>query len=144
MGEMPKLSLLSLGCEIIRVSLSKFREFADEETLKKIQKMIPNYPDNHFLWSNFREEFKWSSFKNGIVQDVMENHTQAVAPNTFARDLRSTPCSATLATKSARAYRRSSNSQSTGVKTNPTPKIQYTADGFIRNTIPNQTQKQGK
>ncbi|XP_071825874.1 cyclic nucleotide-binding domain-containing protein 2-like isoform X3 [Apostichopus japonicus] len=135
-GTMPKLSLLSLGCEIVRVSLSKFREYADEQTLEKIHGMTASYPDNQFLWSNFREEFKWSSFKNGIVQDVLENYSQTITTNTFVRDLRSGPGSS-LATKSAKAYRRQ-KSQITAGKSNPTPKIHYAATHFIDNKIPSQ------
>ncbi|KAJ8036557.1 Cyclic nucleotide-binding domain-containing protein 2 [Holothuria leucospilota] len=134
-GEMPKLSLMSLGCEVIRVSLSKFKEYADEKTLEKIQKITPKYPNNHFLWSNFQEQNNWNSFKHGVVQDVIDNHAQAVTPNTFARDLRKAPGS--LSPKQgANAYRRNSL-PTPSKKSNPMPKILYSANQWIDNKIPN-------
>lgn len=132
---MPKLSLMSLGCEVIRVSLSKFKEYADEKTLEKIQKITPKYPNNHFLWSNFQEQNNWNSFKHGVVQDVIDNHAQAVTPNTFARDLRKAPGSSSPK-QGANAYRRNSL-PTPSKKSNPMPKIPYSANQWIDNKIPN-------
>ncbi|XP_022082454.1 cyclic nucleotide-binding domain-containing protein 2-like isoform X2 [Acanthaster planci] len=89
-GEMPQFSLLSLGCELVRVSISKFHEHACEETLDRVKELIPTYPSDHFLWTSFKKQNRWTNFKNDVVHDVMDDAFAQSAPNTFARDLRST------------------------------------------------------
>ncbi|XP_038078220.1 cyclic nucleotide-binding domain-containing protein 2-like [Patiria miniata] len=90
-GKMPQYSLLSLGCELVRVSMSKFREYACEETLERVQQQIPTYPNDHFLWTSFKKQNRWTNFKNGVVKDIMDDALAQSAPNTFARNLRSVP-----------------------------------------------------
>ncbi|XP_033625260.1 cyclic nucleotide-binding domain-containing protein 2-like [Asterias rubens] len=89
MGKMPQYSLLSLGCEIVRVSITKFREFACETTLEKAVELIPKYPSDDDLWASFLKQSRWTNFKNGIVRTVMEDAQAQSVPSMFGKDHRS-------------------------------------------------------
>ena len=124
-GEMPHLSLVSHGCELIRVSMSKFREYADEDTLTKVRNLFPTYATDLELWRSFQKQNKWNNFKTDVIDNVMYHaHTsnssildKRVAPKPVSR--RSMQSDWVTNTWS----RRCSEGGSTASRTTPLPKI---------------------
>ncbi|XP_054751372.2 uncharacterized protein LOC129257139 [Lytechinus pictus] len=124
-SEMPHLSLVSHGCELIRISMSKFREFADDETLAKVTKLLPTYASDLALWRSFQKQNKWRNFKNGVITDVMR-HAHQSGPATII-DSRARPKSRRSVTSdwvtNTWSRRSSMGGESTGARNTPLPKI---------------------
>lgn len=126
---MPHLSLVSHGCEVIRISMSKFREFADDETLAKVNKLLPTYASGLELWRSFQKQNKWRNFKNGVITDVMRHAHQSgqaaiVESRTGPRSRRSVTSDWVTNTWSRRS---SMGRESTEVRNTPLPKIMTSA-----------------
>ncbi|XP_030828362.1 uncharacterized protein LOC100888893 [Strongylocentrotus purpuratus] len=127
-GEMPHLSLVSHGCEVIRISMSKFREFADDETLAKVNKLLPTYASGLELWRSFQKQNKWRNFKNGVITDVMRHAHQsdqaAIVERAGPRSRRSVTSDWVTNTWSRRS---SMGGESSEVRNTPLPKIMTSA-----------------
>ncbi|XP_071941833.1 cyclic nucleotide-binding domain-containing protein 2-like [Antedon mediterranea] len=118
-GNMPYLSLVSCGCELIRVSMSKFKEYADEKTLQKVQKMISKYPTDRNLWSRLVRQSKWNNFKNTTIENIFNEK------KTGRRTYVSRP---------------GDNCKTQFVK-NPFPKIIFNARDWASNVVPHASGK---
>ncbi|XP_033105942.1 cyclic nucleotide-binding domain-containing protein 2-like isoform X2 [Anneissia japonica] len=119
-GSMSHLSLVSCGSEIVRVSLSKFKEYADEETLAKVEEMIATYPSDSYLWSRFVKQSKWNIFKNNMIADIFREKKT----NTKRR------------TSINRSLSRSSDSDQIQFVQNAFPRINFSAQAWADNVVP--------
>lgn len=139
-GKMPHLSVVSHGCELIRISMSKFREFADDDTLAKVEKLLPTYATDLQLWRSFRKQNKWNNFKTGVISNVMRHAHQTSA----ARDPRagrtryssSTQKSVTSDWVTNTWSRRSTAGESTEPTTTPLPTIPGSTSADAKGNCP--------
>ncbi|XP_072030370.1 uncharacterized protein [Amphiura filiformis] len=139
-ASMPKLSVVSRGCEIIRVSMSKFREYADKTTRSKAEDMFTRCPSDFTLWNSFKKQNHWNNFKNGVVSDVLyDAHLNNSVNNssgshatggTVSRDI------STAATNRRRAVEisRQKNTSQITYASNPFPKISFAAEAWAGNS----------
>ena len=137
-GSMPKLSLLSLGCEIIRVSMSKFREYADKETMKKAEDMFTQCPTDYTLWTSFKKQNHWNNFKNGVVSDVLYesiiNNSQNQVGCQAGGGIMSRDISTAASRRKAVEIARQKNSSQIAYVGNPLPRISFAAGAWAENT----------
>ncbi|XP_072173773.1 uncharacterized protein [Diadema setosum] len=130
LGHMPHLSVVSHGCELIRISMSKFREYADEETLNKVRELIPTYASDLELWRSFRKQNKWNNFKSGVVREVRRHAkpTGSSVRGGGADSKSSVKGSVTSDWVTNTWSRRNTGRDSVGPSTTPLPKIPTNAD----------------
>ncbi len=138
-GSMPKLSLVSNGCEIIRVSMSKFREYSDNATHSKAEDMFTKCPSDFTLWNSFKKQNHWNNFKNGVVTDVLYdahlhnslNHSSGsqAGAGMVSRDI----STAGSNRRKAADLVRQKNTSRISYATNPFPKISFSAGAWVDN-----------
>ncbi len=80
-------SLVSQGCELIHVPRAKFRELADNDTLKEIQFTLRKYPNDEQLCKQFLDNSKWDSYKRELIETIVAEQQSS---NLFENSLRNT------------------------------------------------------
>ena len=82
----PKLvSLVSKGCEVIRVPKAQFLALADEQTLERLQGLVRAYPKDAELCRTFLQQNKWDCFKHELLEAMIGDIQSASA---FENNLR--------------------------------------------------------
>ncbi|XP_077870434.1 cyclic nucleotide-binding domain-containing protein 2-like [Saccoglossus kowalevskii] len=123
-GKMPHISLVSGGCEVIRVSMSRFREDADAATLREVEKQIPVFPSDAELCAKFLKQSKWKNFKSDIVQGIIAD-AQFKKQQTDVRGQRS-----------GRKLSDNMISNTALFTSHAMPKIQFSAEAWVSNAVP--------
>ncbi|XP_070535923.1 cyclic nucleotide-binding domain-containing protein 2-like isoform X2 [Ptychodera flava] len=123
-GTMPTLSLVSAGCELIRISMSKFRKYANEATLQEVAKQMPMYPSDAELSSKFLKQSQWKNFKSSIVEGVILDA------------LSKKPQFDRAVTIQRHRVKNTKTVENPVYVSYPMPKIPFNADAWANNAIP--------
>ena len=67
---MRKFTLVSAGCEIIRVPKLSVERMADEETIAMLETVEPGYPPDDKLFQIYQRYHTWRSFREKLVDDI--------------------------------------------------------------------------
>ena len=87
--ETPKLvSLISKGCEVIRVPKSQFLALADDETLAKLHDAVRQFPGDSDLCRIFLRRNQWDCFKHELLDAMVSDIQKGKAFENNLRNFR--------------------------------------------------------
>lgn len=69
-----KFTLVSGGCEVIKVAKDVFMKYSDDETLKKLKILTTYYPRDTILCQTYLQQSDWRTYREEIVDHVVARH----------------------------------------------------------------------
>ncbi|XP_067022612.1 cyclic nucleotide-binding domain-containing protein 2-like isoform X3 [Acropora muricata] len=69
-----KFTLVSGGCEVIKVAKDVFLKYSDDETLKKLKIFTTYYPRDSILCQTYLQQSDWRTYREEIVDHVVARH----------------------------------------------------------------------
>ena len=67
-----KFTLVSSGCEVLRITKSVIKNHLDETTIRKIQSQTASYPTDEELYHTFKRFNNWRCFREQLVDHIAE------------------------------------------------------------------------
>ena len=69
---------MSNGAELVMINKSFFLRHSNHAVQRHVRHTIQRFPHDQVLQQNLQTEVNWSLYKDGIVDDFMENGTYVV------------------------------------------------------------------
>ncbi|XP_032218241.1 cyclic nucleotide-binding domain-containing protein 2 [Nematostella vectensis] len=66
-----RVTLLSRGCEVVKVSKEGFIKYADAETYKTLRQMARDYPSDNKLCHTYLKHSDWRTYREGLVENLV-------------------------------------------------------------------------
>ncbi|ESP00016.1 hypothetical protein LOTGIDRAFT_230973 [Lottia gigantea] len=73
-SNIPSVSLVSKGAEIVMLSKRMFLKYADEQVRNHVQTKIRYYPMDATLQENLQTKVNWEQYRQTVLQDTLHNH----------------------------------------------------------------------
>ena len=67
-----RFSVVSAGCEVMRVPRTCIEEINDHDVIKKLKNSVRWYPSDEVLYTQYKVNDGWRSFRQNIVSDVLQ------------------------------------------------------------------------
>lgn len=69
-----RFTLVSAGCEVVKVAKEVFFKYSDAETLDKLKRLTTNYPKDSFLCQTYLQQSDWRTYRENVVDNVVVRH----------------------------------------------------------------------
>ena len=69
-----QFTLVSGGCEVIKVAKEVFFKYSDDSTLEKLRKLTVTYPRDSILCQTYLQQSDWRTYREEIVDNVVVRH----------------------------------------------------------------------
>lgn len=69
-----QFTLVSGGCEVIKVAKEVFFKYSDDSTLEKLRKLTTTYPRDSILCQRYLRQSDWRTYREEIVDNVAVRH----------------------------------------------------------------------
>ena len=66
-----QFTLISGGCEVIKVAKDAFFKYSDDATLAKLRKLTATYPRDSILCQTYLQQSDWRTYREEIVDNVV-------------------------------------------------------------------------
>lgn len=66
-----RLTLVSGGCEVIKVDREVFFKYSDVATLDKLRQLTTRYPEDSILCQTYLQQSDWRTYREEIVDNVV-------------------------------------------------------------------------
>ena len=89
-----QFTLVSGGCEVIKVAKEVFFKYSDDSTLEKLRKLTATYPRDSILCQTYLHQSDWRTYREKIVDNVVARHivrSEAAKGSVRLHSVRSSP-----------------------------------------------------
>lgn len=89
-----QFTLVSGGCEVIKVAKEVFFKYSDDATLEKLRKLTGTYPRDSILCQTYLQQSDWRTYREKIVDNVVARHivrSEAAKGSVRLHSVRSSP-----------------------------------------------------
>ena len=69
-----RFTLVSAGCEVVKVAKEVFFKYSDAETLDKLKQLTTTYPKDSFLCQKYLQQSDWRTYRENVVDNVVVRH----------------------------------------------------------------------
>lgn len=69
-----RFTLVSGGCEVIKVAKDVFFKYSDTATLDKLSQLTTTYPEDSILCQTYLQQSDWRTYREEIVDNVVVRH----------------------------------------------------------------------
>ena len=69
-----RFTLVSGGCEVIKVAKEVFFKYSDAATLDKLRQVTATYPEDSVLCQTYLQQSDWRTYREEIVDNVVVRH----------------------------------------------------------------------
>lgn len=73
-GRERRFTLVSGGCEVIKVAKEVFFKYSDAATLDELRRLTATYPRDSILCQTYLQQSDWRTYREGIVDNVVVRH----------------------------------------------------------------------
>lgn len=69
-----RFTLVSAGCEVVKVAKEVFFKHSDAVTLDKLKRLTTTYPRDSVLCQTYLQQSDWRTYRENIVDNVVVRH----------------------------------------------------------------------
>ena len=69
-----RFTLVSGGCEVIKVAKEVFFKYSDAATLDKLRRLTTTYPQDNILCQTYLQQSDWRTYREEMVDNVVVRH----------------------------------------------------------------------